>query len=718
MKPARAAVLPGRPYPLGATWDGSGVNFAIFSEHAEKIELCLFDRRGNRELRRIVLPEYTDQVWHGYLPEASSGDVYGYRVYGPYDPPNGHRFNHHKLLLDPYAKRLLGALRWTDANFGYRVGSARADLSFDRRDNAAAMPKCVVVDTAFTWGNDRQLHTRWPDTIVYELHVRGFTMKHPGVPPELRGTFAGLASPPVLEHLVSLGVSAVELMPIHAFVDDRRLVEKRLRNYWGYNSIGFFAPDPRYMSGKWLGEFKTMVKRLHQAGIEIILDVVYNHTAEGSELGPTLCFRGIDNKSYYRLQHDARFYVDYTGCGNTLNLKHPRVMQMVTDSLRYWVTEMHVDGFRFDLAPAIARRDLEFDWWSSSFMTSLQQDPILSRVKLIAEPWDLARNGYQIGNFPPGWSEWNDRYRDGVRRFWQGNDGIIPELASRLTGSSDIFDRDGRRPRASINFVTAHDGFTLHDLVSYDRKHNEANLEENHDGMGNNFSWNCGVEGPTDDPAIRALRAQQKRNLLATLLLSQGTPMILAGDELGHTQLGNNNAYCQDNDVGWISWTGIEEDDADLLDFLRALIALRKRHPVFRRTRFFRGAISPEEGLKDISWIEPGGSEMASEAWHDPSRRALGALVGGDTGDRFVSLSGYPEYDDTFLLLMNAHDQSIGFRLPPAGRFGAWELVFETARPVALASGVRFDVGSEYLLRSRTLALLVARLPSEPSDDR
>ncbi|HZT12857.1 MAG TPA: glycogen debranching protein GlgX [Candidatus Baltobacteraceae bacterium] len=718
MKAARAAVLPGRPYPLGATWDGSGVNFAIFSEHAEKIELCLFDRRGNRELRRVVLPEYTDQVWHGYLPEASSGDVYGYRVYGPYDPPNGHRFNHHKLLLDPYAKRLLGALRWTDANFGYRVGSARADLSFDRRDNAAAMPKCVVVDTAFTWGNDRQLHTRWPDTIVYELHVRGFTMKHPGVPPELRGTFAGLASPPVLEHLVSLGVSAVELMPIHAFVDDRRLVEKRLRNYWGYNSIGFFAPDPRYMSGKWLGEFKTMVKRLHQAGIEIILDVVYNHTAEGSELGPTLCFRGIDNKSYYRLQQDARFYVDYTGCGNTLNLKHPRVMQMVTDSLRYWVTEMHVDGFRFDLAPAIARRDLEFDWWSSSFMTSLQQDPILSRVKLIAEPWDLARNGYQIGNFPPGWSEWNDQYRDGVRRFWQGNDGIIPELASRLTGSSDIFDRDGRRPRASINFVTAHDGFTLHDLVSYDRKHNEANLEENRDGMNNNSSWNCGVEGPTDDPAICALRAQQKRNLLATLLLSQGTPMILAGDELGHTQLGNNNAYCQDNDIGWLSWTGIEEDDADLLDFLRALIALRKRHPVFRRTRFFHGAITPEEGLKDISWIEPGGNEMTPEAWHDPSRRALGALLGGDTGDRFVSLSGYPEYDDTFLLLMNAHDRSIAFRLPPAGRFGAWELVFETARPVALASGVRFDVGSEYLLRSRTLALLVARLPSEPSDDR
>ncbi|HEV3155240.1 MAG TPA: glycogen debranching protein GlgX [Candidatus Baltobacteraceae bacterium] len=716
MKHSRVPVLPGRPYPLGATWDGSGVNFAIFSEYAEKVELCLFDRRGNRELRRVVLPEYTDQVWHCYLPEASSGDVYGYRVYGPYDPSNGHRFNHHKLLLDPYAKRLLGSLRWTDANFAYRVGSSRGDLSFDRRDNAAAMPKCVVVDTAFTWGNDRQLHTRWPDTVIYELHVRGFTMKHPSVPPEIRGTFAGLASPAVVEHLVNLGVSAVELLPVHAFVDDRTLVEKKLRNYWGYNSIGFFAPDPRYMSGKWLGEFKTMVKRLHEAGIEVLLDVVYNHTAEGNHLGPTLSFRGIDNKSYYRLAQDQRYYVDYTGVGNTLNLRHPRVTQMVTDSLRYWVTEMHVDGFRFDLAPAIVRGKLEFDWWSSIFIASLQQDPILSRVKLIAEPWDLAPNGYQIGNFPPGWSEWNDKYRDTVRRFWQGNDGIIPELASRLTGSSDIFDRNGRRPRASINFVTVHDGFTLHDLVSYNHKHNEANLEGNRDGMDQNFSWNCGVEGPTDDPAVCNLRAQQKRNLLATLLLSQGTPMLLAGDELAHTQFGNNNAYCQDNEVGWISWTSVERHDFDLIDFVRRLIAIRHAHPVFRRTRFFHGTVTPEEGLKDITWIAPDGSEMQGDAWHDPARRCLGAMLGGDTGDRFVSLSGYPEYDDTFLILMNAYDRDVSFTLPAPGRFTQWELVLETARPVSLAPGVRFDTRSVYELRSRTLALLAARVNDNRSD--
>ena len=704
-------MLPGRPYPLGATWDGSGVNFALFSENAEKVELCIFDPRGNRELRRIVLPEYTDQVWHCYLPEVSPGTLYGYRVYGPYDPENGHRFNHHKLLLDPYAKRLHGMLRWTDANFGYRVGSARADLSFDRRDNAAAMPKCVVVDTAFTWGNDRHLHTRWPNTVIYELHVRGFTMRHPLVPPEMRGTFAGLCAPAVIEHLVRLGISAVELMPVHAFVDDRNLVEHKLRNYWGYNSIGFFAPEPRYMSGTSLGEFKTMVKRLHEAGIEVFLDVVYNHTAEGNHLGPTLSFRGVDNKSYYRLADDQRYYLDYTGCGNTLNLKHPRVSQMVTDSLRYWVSEMHVDGFRFDLAPAITRRDFAFDWWASIFITSLQQDPILSRVKLIAEPWDLAPNGYQLGNFPPGWSEWNDKYRDTVRRFWQGNDGVIPEVASRVTGSSDIFDKNGRRPRASINFVTAHDGFTLTDLVSYDRKHNEANLEDNRDGQDQNNSWNCGVEGPTTDERILNLRAQQKRNLLATLLLSQGTPMILSGDELSHTQRGNNNAFCQDNDIGWVSWTDVDKHDLDLLDFVRQLVAIRNAHPVFRRTRFFHGQVTEREGLKDISWVSPKGVEMHDADWRNPSLRCFGALLGGETGDRFVSLSGYPEYDDTFLMLMNASDAHVEFTLPGAGSFDRWELVFETARPVALAPGVPFPMGAPYTLRSRTLALLIARYP-------
>ncbi len=710
MRPlVRAAVLPGRPYPLGATWDGGGVNFALFSENAEKVELCIFDSRGTRELRRIVLPEYTDQVWHCYLPEIAPGALYGYRVYGPYDPENGHRFNHNKLLIDPYAKRLHGSLHWTDANFGYRVGSPRADLSFDRRDNAAAMPKCVVVDTAFTWGNDRLLHTRWPDTIVYELHVRGFTMKHPLVPPEMRGTFAGLAAPAVIEHLLRLGISAVELMPVHAFVDDRYLVDKHLRNYWGYNSIGFFAPDPRYMSGTSLGEFKTMVKRLHEAGIEVLLDVVYNHTAEGNHLGPTLSFRGIDNKSYYRLAHDERFYVDYTGCGNTLNLKHPRVSQLVTDSLRYWVTEMHVDGFRFDLAPAIARRDTHFDWWSSIFVTSLQQDPVLSRVKLIAEPWDLAPDGYQLGQFPPGWSEWNDKYRDTVRRFWQGNDGVIPEFASRMTGSSDIFERNGRRPRASVNFVTAHDGFTLHDLVSYNHKHNEANLEGNNDGVDQNYSWNCGVEGSSADASVANLRSQQKRNLLATLLLSQGTPMLLGGDELMHTQLGNNNAYCQDNEIGWISWTDVDEHDVEFLDFVRKLIALRRTHPVFRRTRFFHGHVTERQGLKDITWISPDGTEMGPDAWQDTSRRCLGVLLGGDTGDRFVSLSGYPEYDDTFLILMNANDRSAEFVLPTAGSYAKWEIVFDTTRPVSPDPGTQVPMLALYAIRARTLALFIAR---------
>ena len=478
--------------------------------------------------------------------------LYGYRVYGPYDPANGHRFNHHKLLLDPYATMIAGTLQWSDAHYGYRIGSPRADLSFDRRDNAAGMPKCVVVDTAFTWGNDRLLHTRWHDLIVYELHVRGFTMKHPDVPPAIRGTFAGLSSPATIEYLTRLGITAVELLPIHYFLDDRYLVERGLRNYWGYSPISFFAPDPRYLSAANLGEFKTMVSRLHDAGIEIVLDVVFNHTAEGNQLGPTLSLRGIDNDSYYALAEDPRYYVDYTGCGNSLNLDHPHVLKMVTDSLRYWVNEMHVDGFRFDLATTLARRDRHFSK-QSSFLAAIEQDPVLSRVKLIAEPWDLGPGGYRIGEFPAGWSEWNDRFRDGVRRFWRG-DGPIADMATRLTGSSDIFDRRGRRPRASLNFVTAHDGFTLRDLVSYDHKHNEANLDENRDGTNDNCSWNCGVEGPTDDPQVAALRERQQRNFLATLLLSQGIPMLLAGDEFGRTQCGNNNAYCQDNEIGWVDW--------------------------------------------------------------------------------------------------------------------------------------------------------------------
>jgi glycogen operon protein len=690
----RAAVLPGRPYPLGATWNGAGVNFALFSEHAERVELCLFDPRGRREVQRVVLPEYTDSVWHGYLPDARPGLLYGYRVYGPYDPANGHRFNHHKLLLDPYAAMISGAIQWSDAHFGYRIGSPRADLSFDRRDDAAGMPKCVVVDTAFTWGNDKLLHTRWHDLIVYELNVRGFTMKHPNVAPALRGTFAGLCSPPAIEHLTHLGVTAVELLPVNYFADDRHLVERGLRNYWGYSPISFFAPHPRYCSEPTLGEFKTMVTRLHDAGIEVILDVVFNHTAEGNELGPTLSFRGIDNKSYYALTEDPRYYRDYTGCGNTLNLDHAHVLKMVTDSLRYWVREMHVDGFRFDLAAALARRDGDFST-HSSFLTAIEQDPVLSRVKLIAEPWDVGPNGYRVGDFPAGWSEWNDRFRDGVRRFWRG-DGPIPDMATRLTGSSDLFDRRGRRPRASVNFVTAHDGFTLHDLVSYDRKHNEANLDDNRDGMEENCSWNCGAEGETHDRQILALRAKQQRNFLATLLLSQGIPMLLAGDELQRTQRGNNNAYCQDNELSWLDWSAFspavsfnfarsahfELDDAtgsDLIEFVRGLIELRRKHPVFRRPRFFRGVEGKPLPLKDITWFAPDGHEMTHEDWNDGERRCFGALLSGEVGDRFVSLQGYPEIDDSFLMILSAYPTSVEFVLPVVPTVRRWTQVLDTA---------------------------------------
>jgi isoamylase len=699
----RATVLPGRPYPLGATWNGAGVNFALFSENAEKVELCLFDPRGRREVERIALPEYTDSVWHAYLPDARPGLLYGYRVYGPYDPPNGHRFNHHKLLLDPYAVMVSGGIVWSDAHFGYRVGSSRADLSFDRRDNAAGMPKCIVVDTAFTWGNDRLLHTRWHDLVVYELHVRGYTMKHHGVPPERRGTIAGLASPAVIEYLTRLGVTAIELLPVANFVDDRHLIAKGLRNYWGYSPISFFAPAPRYLSRPDLGEFKTMISRMHDAGIEVILDVVYNHTAEGSELGPTLSFRGIDNKSYYRLAADPRYYADTTGCGNLLDLTHPSVLKMVADSLRYWVNEMHVDGFRFDLATALARtNDNDFST-HSNFLASLEQDPILSRVKMIAEPWDLGPDGYHLGDFPAGWSEWNDRFRDDVRRFWRG-DGSIPEMATRLTGSSDIFDRRGRRPRSSVNFVTAHDGFTLTDLVSYDRKHNEANLEENRDGADENFGWNCGAEGPSDDPSIIALRERQKRNFFATLLLSQGLPMLLAGDELGHTQFGNNNAFCQDNETGWLDRSNLLEEGTDLLEFVCLLIRIRRSHPVFRRPRFFRGEITDDSPLKDITWFTADGREMTHGDWNDPMRRCFGALLGGDTGDRFISLQGYRELDDSFFMIVNGHDTPITFTLPSVPAAGRWIEVIDTARwagsptHAALAAGTQFGVADRSLV--------------------
>src|SRR5215468_10398747 len=550
---------PGRPYPLGATWDGSGVNFALFSEHATAVELCLFDAVDPaRETRRIAVTERSDQIWHVYLPEARPGLLYGYRVHGPYAPADGHRFNAAKVLLDPYAIAIAGSVTWNGALFGYRPGEAEESAVPDERDSAAYIPKCVVAETAFSWGDDKLLRTPWHKTVIYEVHVEGFTARHPQVPPELRGTYAGLVSPPALEHLKRLGVTAVELLPVHHSVTEQHLVERGFTNYWGYNSIGYFAPDSRFAStgvqGEQVAEFKSMVKRLHQAGIEVILDVVYNHTAEGNHGGPTLCFRGIDNAAYYRLEaDDRRRYRDYTGCGNTLNLTHPRVLQLLMDSLRYWVVDMHVDGFRFDLVSALARELHEVDRLGA-FFDLLRQDPVLNQVKLIAEPWDLGAGGYQVGNFPAGWAEWNDKYRDTIRAYWKGDGGLIGEFARRITGSSDLYGRSGRRPYASVNYVAAHDGFTLTDLVSYNEKHNEANLEDNRDGHNHNLSWNCGVEGPTDDPAIRALRARQKRNLLGTLLLSQGVPMLLAGDELGRTQRGNNNAYCQDNEISWVDW--------------------------------------------------------------------------------------------------------------------------------------------------------------------
>jgi glycogen operon protein len=696
--PPRARIWPGAPNPLGATWDGGGANFALFSAHADKVELCLFDAAGERETERIPLPEYTDEVWHGYVPDLLPGQLYGYRVHGPYQPQAGHRFNPHKLLLDPYAKSIRGSVRWTDAHFAYRLGSPREDLSFDRRDNARAMPKCEVVDTAYTWGDERRPSTHWSQTVIYEMHVRGHTMRHDDVPEHRRGTFAGLAWPAVAEHLRALGVTAVELLPIHAFIDDRALVERGLRNYWGYNSIGFFAVEPRYLGTGRQSEFKSMVRRFHDAGIEIILDVVYNHTAEGNHLGPTFSFKGIDNASYYKLvPEDQRYYWDSTGCGNTLDLSHPRVLQMVLDSLRHWVIEMHVDGFRFDLTASLAREGFHYDP-GAAFFDAVRQDPILSGVKLIAEPWDLGHGGYQVGGSPPGWSEWNGRYRDVVRKYWKGDGGQLPELASRLTGSADLFNHRGRRPHASVNFITAHDGFTLADLVSYNDKHNDANGEDNRDGSNDNESWNCGAEGPTDDSGILELRRRQQRNMLATLMLSQGVPMLLAGDELGHSQQGNNNAYCQDNPIAWTDWP---QADDDLIAFTRRLIAIRRHHPVFHRRRFFRGRT--EQGA-DIVWLKPDGGEMGDDDWAFPEARTLGMLFTGDTGDFYYTTEGgLPQRDMPFLLLLNSFWQPVPFTLPGTDR--RWEVWIDTFEP--MRQSTVHDSGDAYPLDARSLALLV-----------
>jgi isoamylase len=668
---------PGKAYPLGATYDGSGTNFAIFSEVAEKVELCLFDADGNES--RMPLNEVDGFVWHGFLPTVEPGQRYGYRVHGPYDPSTGQRCNPNKLLIDPYAKAIDGNFEWHQALFSYNFGDPD---SRNDDDSAPRMPKSVVINPFFDWGNDRPPDRGYADSVIYETHVKGLTELHPDIPERMRGTYAGIAHPVIIEHLKSLGVTAIELMPVHHFANDSTLVDKGLSNYWGYNTIGFFAPDFKYTSSSTPGgqvqEFKTMVRALHDEGIEVILDVVYNHTAEGNHLGPTLSMRGIDNAAYYRLvDDDQQYYMDYTGTGNTLHVGHPHTLQLIMDSLRYWVTEMHVDGFRFDLASTLAREFYDVDRLSA-FFELVQQDPIVSQVKLIAEPWDVGPGGYQVGNFPPQWTEWNGKYRDTVRDYWRGESATLGEFASRLTGSADLYESTARRPVASINFVTAHDGFTLLDLVSYNEKHNEANGEDNNDGESNNQSWNCGVEGPTDDPEINALRSRQQRNFLATTLLSQGVPMICHGDELGRTQGGNNNGFCQDNEITWVHW---DKADADLVEFTRSVSALRAAHPVFRRRRFFTGLPvrrRGSEGQPDISWFRPDGSEMTDDDWGSGFGKSVAVYLNG-LGIPDLDARGQRVTDDSFFLCFNAHHEPIEFTLPPQEFGRAWTPVVDSA---------------------------------------
>ena len=677
-------VWPGEPYPLGATWDGEGVNFAVFSEHATTVELCLYYARDHsRETNRIRLNERTNMVWHAYLPDVRPGELYGYRAQGPYEPSQGHRFNPAKLLIDPYAKAVTGPVSWNDAVFGYVVGHPKEDLSFDTRDSAPYVPRCVVIDSAFTWGDDRAPRTPWNRTVIYECHVKGMTARHPAVAEHLRGTYLGLASDPMIEHLTYLGVTAVELLPVHHHVTEWRVAERGLTNYWGYNTIAFFAPDSRFATGglgQQVSEFKTMVKVLHREGIEVILDVVYNHTAEGNRSGPTLSMRGLDNTSYYGLNpEDRRLYLDVTGTGNTLNMQNFRAMQLMMDSLRYWVQEMHVDGFRFDLAPALARELFELDRLQR-FFDFIQQDPVLSQVKLIAEPWDVGEGGYQVGNFPGGWAEWNGQYRDTVRRFWRGDAGQIAGLGYRLSGSSDLYNRRGRSPHSSINYITCHDGFTLHDLVSYEQKHNEANGEQNSDGLDANWSKNWGVEGDTEEDKTVRLRERIKRNFLATLAFSQGVPMLSHGDELGRTQHGNNNAYCQDNETSWIDWH-IDSRDRGLLDFTRYIIGLRKANPVFRRRSFFSGRPIDEEGTRDVKWLRPDGQEMTETDWRSADSRVLGMLLHGEATDD-VDERGRPIEGETLLLLLNAGPRARYFQLPELDEPGRWRFLVNTARHV------------------------------------
>jgi isoamylase len=681
--PRTLRLWPGKPYPLGATWDGQGTNFALFAENASNVELCLFQNvEDAQESECFTLEEQTAHVWHGYVPGVRPGQVYGYRVHGPYRPTAGHRFNANKLLIDPYARAIDGAVDWSGPVYGYTIADPDEDLSFDSRDDASAVPKAVVADPFFDWENDRPPRIGWHESVIYEAHVKGFSIQHPEIPPEIRGTYSGLGHPVAIDYLKRLGVTAVELLPIHAFLDDDFLVKKGLRNYWGYNTIGYFAPEARYASmtgqGQQVAEFKAMVKSLHAAGIEVILDVVYNHTAEGNHLGPTLSFRGIDNTAYYRLvPEQPRYYMDFTGTGSTMNVRHPQVLQLIMDSLRYWVLEMHVDGFRFDLAAALARELFEVDRLSA-FFDIIHQDPVLSQVKLIAEPWDIGEGGYQVGNFPVLWTEWNGKFRDTSRAFWRGDDRSIAEMGFRLTGSSDLYQSDGRRPYASINFNTAHDGFTLADLVSYERKHNEPNGENGRDGSDDNLSANYGIEGPTDDPEINEIRQRQRRNLMATLLLSQGVPMICGGDEIGRTQIGNNNAYCQDSPISWYDWD-LSQDDRDFLNFTRQLVEFRKSQPVLRRRKFFQGRRIHGSDVKDLTWYGPDGTEMTEAEWTDASIRVLGLRLAGDAINEKDDY-GNLVVGDTLLILLNSDVEEIEFPLPalspPEGT--AWSLEIDT----------------------------------------
>jgi glycogen operon protein len=701
-------VWPGKPQPRGATWDGAGVNIAVFSENATKMELCLFDGATGAE-QRIELTERTDQVFHAYLPDLLPGQLYGFRAHGPYEPAKGQRFNANKLLFDPYAKAVGRPLAWDDALWGYTLGHPEADLSLDPRDSAPFAPLAMVVDPGFTWGDDQRLDHPWHETLVYEVHVKGFTKKMPGVPDHLRGTYLGAVSEPALRHLKALNVTAVELLPIHFHLDDRHLLDRGLTNYWGYNTLGFFAPDPRFATspGRAVWEFKAMVRAFHAAGIEVILDVVYNHTGEGNQLGPTLSFRGLDNVDYYSLSpEDPRYYMDFTGCGNTPRMQHPRVLQLICDSLRYWAEEMHVDGFRFDLATTLARETLEVDPYSAFFQI-IQQDPVLARVKLIAEPWDVGPGGYMVGDFPHGWTEWNGEYRDSIREFWAGKDVHAQKLAHRLCGSPDLYDKSGRRPHASINFITCHDGFTLADLVSYDKKHNEANGENDNDGANDNRSWNCGVEGPTSDPEILSLRERQRRNLLTTLFLSQGVPMLLAGDELGHTQNGNNNTYCQDNDLSWLDW---EPGGArtSFLEFVKKLTRFWHEQPVLHRRSFFLGR-AIIGGQPDISWFTPIGREFTKEEWEKPTRALAMRLAGDlipDTDDR-----GEPIVGDTLYIAFNADGEALPFTLPSTHPLHLWELVLDTAddhrRPELFEGGHRCSLAGHSVVVFRTRARVV-----------